>query len=155
MLRSRTGTKVCLPVVRFNFDGQAKLWCVCLFSLHSQILSLLLSMASLNHCILWADNLFLVLASGPEERRGEQDRNGKIERDLVGFWYVRFEFHPRSPLTTDAPFSHFYSFSRLDCQNTPGHTGDGIAHASFQRLGDSDLFFTPPRLIASPRAQKV
>ena len=45
------------------------------------------------YCILWADNLFLVSASGPTGRlrgaevtktRGEHDRNGKIERDLVG-----------------------------------------------------------------------
>ena len=37
------------------------------------------------------------------------------------------------------------------------YTGDGIAHASRQRLGDSDhvQVFTPPRLIVSPRAQKV
>ena len=111
VLRSRTGTKVCLPVVRFNFDGQAKLWCVCLFSLQVRAFDC----QTLIPLPVAADNSFLVSASGPgaaevTKSKGERDRNGEIECDLIGVrpcWYVRFESHPHSPLTSEAPFSHF------------------------------------------------
>ena len=53
--------------------------------------------------------------------------------------YVGIEFHPHSPLTSEAPISQIHSISRLDTE----HTRDSITHVNFQSLDDFEHVLTP------------
>ena len=69
--------------------------------------------------------------------------------------YVSVEFHPHSPLTSEAPFGQIHSISRLDTE----HTRDGITHVNFQSLDDFEHVLTPqfpPRLasLSGPKRYK-